>query len=506
MTKKFLSAVMALSMAVCTFTGCSDLDKDGNLKEAISYETVEYEDVRYKVRSDFIDITEAADMNSPAYTYGLSGDVMISFSVWMNKSEDDTQTKLDWQETIFADYQNKSTEIIEDEEYDIAIFTADLPVEKDEKGKEEKPARNMDLHISRRNHPLDNFGISVTYTKDNDEKLMRELGLEMLKSVEYIGEEEPTEPVITSFDNDYFTYEIPVEFSDKVSIGENSIEDGVCNIRYYFHENLSEKNCYIYIKAIEHTRFETAEEYLKNEISNNKDRDGRIIITKKPYETEFLGYNCWCVEYNRDSSVDWADAEFVDYAIMNNGITYDISIKTNSLDGSEQVDKDFEKLVENIVIKDISAEKQAELEAEKIHQYETENFAFSFPIYIETYDEQENYFSDRYGGTYEIKEYDGDVEMSLEKRAKELQEEFIDYSAYKHFKGDVEIGGKNLSYYTLQYNDDSTDIYGHIDTTYFLYEENGKFLLVIYAEEYEKRQDIFNNEQLNEFFSTVRLK
>lgn len=304
MTKKFLSAITALSMTVCTFAGCSDLDKDGNLKEAVSYETVEYEDVRYKVRSDFIDITEAADMNSPAYTYGLSGDVMISFSVWRDKSEDDTQTKLDWQETIFADYQNKSTEIIEDEEYDIAIFTADLPVEKDENGKEEKPARNMDLHISRRNHPLDNFGISVTYTKDNDEKLMRELGLEMLKSVEYIGEEEPTEPVITSFDNDYFTYEIPVEFSDKVSIGENSIEDGVCNIRYYFHENLSEKNCYIYIKAIEHTRFETAEEYLKNEISNNKDRDGRIIITKKPYETEFLGYNCWCVEYNRDSSVD----------------------------------------------------------------------------------------------------------------------------------------------------------------------------------------------------------
>ena len=56
MTKKFLSATMALSMTVCTFAGCSDSDKDGNLKETVSYETVETDNIRYKIRSDFKDI------------------------------------------------------------------------------------------------------------------------------------------------------------------------------------------------------------------------------------------------------------------------------------------------------------------------------------------------------------------------------------------------------------------------------------------------------------------
>jgi hypothetical protein len=75
MTKKFLSAITALSMAVCTFTGCSDLDSEGNLKEASSYETVESDGFRFNVRSDF----EETDDYSLTYSYGNDTEFSIYF-------------------------------------------------------------------------------------------------------------------------------------------------------------------------------------------------------------------------------------------------------------------------------------------------------------------------------------------------------------------------------------------------------------------------------------------
>ena len=77
MTKKFLSAITALSMAVCTFTGCSDLDKDGNLKEAFSYRTVteENENIEFKIRSDFKEIEDKID----TYLYNNDTEFTIDY-------------------------------------------------------------------------------------------------------------------------------------------------------------------------------------------------------------------------------------------------------------------------------------------------------------------------------------------------------------------------------------------------------------------------------------------
>lgn len=359
MTKKFLSAFTALSMAVCTFTGCSDLDKDGNLKEASSYETVTNEElgISYKVRSDFLDadriLSDIEDATTgDMYVYDFQGDVIFSIPLWMAGIKMNTQTKIDWNKCIFSEYENIATEIIEDEEYNIIIFAADHPQEDYENSEEETPTSFMDFIISSEGHPLDNFMVKATFAKDKDEKLIRELGLEMLRSVEYIGEEATTEPVL-NFDCDYFSIELPSdEFKFRYSDFDD-LENNKQGIKYSYSENLAQYMSGIIIEALTDSEYTSAEEYLKDTCDEfmNKESDVEREMIEEVSETEILGYDGYRAMYERDAFDGHPIRKNTHYAFEKDGVIYSIKIVVVDLDGQEQVEADFEKLIDCIKIK-----------------------------------------------------------------------------------------------------------------------------------------------------------
>ena len=350
MAKKFLSAIMALSMAVCTFTGCSDLDKNGNLKEAFSYRTVTDEEigVSYKVRSDFHKLDEETALSDRQYRYG-SDDVVFTFNSWLPMNMT-TQTKIDWRKVAYWDYENIANEIIEDEEYDIIIFAVDIPIEYCDEA--EKPERRMDFIISDENHPLDDICISANYTKNKDERLIRELGLEMLRSVEYIGEESTTEPVL-NFDCDYFSIELPSdEFKFKFS-DFDEFEKNKQGIKYSYSENLAQYKSGITIEALTDSEYTSAEEYLKDTCDEfiNKESDVEHKMIEEVSETEILGYDGYRAAYKSGAWDGYAALKKTHYAFEKDDMIYSICCSVREYNGHEQVQADFEKLIDCIVIK-----------------------------------------------------------------------------------------------------------------------------------------------------------
>ncbi len=351
MTKKFLSAFTALSMAVCTFTSCSDLDKNGNLKEASSYRTVTDEEigVSYKVRSDFHKLDEETALSDIQYRYGSDDDdVVFTFNSWLPMNMT-TQTKIDWHKVAYFDYENIADEIIEDEEYDIIIFAVDIPIEYCDEA--EKPERRMDFIISDENHPLDDICISANYTKNKDERLIRELGLEMLRSVEYIGEE-ATAPVL-NFDCDYFSIELPSD-EYKFKFSEfYAIENNKQGIKYRCSENLAQYMSGITIKALTDSEYTSAEEYLKDTCDEfiNKESDVEHKMIEEVSETEILGYDGYRAAYKSGAWDGYAALKKTHYAFEKDDMIYSICCSVREYNGHEQVQADFEKLIDCIVIK-----------------------------------------------------------------------------------------------------------------------------------------------------------
>ncbi len=351
MTKKFLSAITALSMAVCTFAGCSDLDKDGNLKEAFSYRTVTDEEigVSYNVRSDFHKLDEETALSDRQYKYGSDDDVVFTFNSWLPMNMT-TQTKIDWRKVAYWDYENIANEIIEDEEYDIIIFAVDIPIEYCDEA--EKPERRMDFIISDENHPLDDICISANYTKNKDERLIRELGLEMLRSVEYIGEESTTEPVL-NFDCDYFSIELPSD-EYKFKFSEfYAIENNKQGIKYRCSENLAQYKSGITIEALTDSEYTSAEEYLKDTCDEfiNKESDVEHKMIEEVSETEILGYDGYRAAYKSGAWDGYAALKKTHYAFEKDDMIYSICCSVREYNGHEQVQADFEKLIDCIVIK-----------------------------------------------------------------------------------------------------------------------------------------------------------
>ncbi|MBR6670096.1 MAG: hypothetical protein IKL31_05040 [Ruminococcus sp.] len=159
MNKKILSAIISLSLALCTFYGCSE-DADNSSKiievqevtedvadaeqvptttiiveateaEATTTKAVEmdrkprktdaenvfeFNDIRYRINSNMVDITEIVNMSGPAYSYGSGSDIVFMFPAWFDEHNMSTQTKLDWRnKVVFHKYTNKTTEIIVDD-------------------------------------------------------------------------------------------------------------------------------------------------------------------------------------------------------------------------------------------------------------------------------------------------------------------------------------------------------------------------------------------------------
>ncbi len=330
MNKKILSAVMALSMTVCTFAGCSDLDKDGNLKEAISYETVETDEVRFKVRSDFKDISD--DMG-PAYSYDGDTEFVIC-EYYGSEGKMSAEAFIDYSKHAFKEYENFSHEIVNCGEYDVIVISFD--------NKEE--GLYTGYTVNKKDYELSGLMLQTYFPEDKDENLIRQLALEIIESAEYIGEKSPKQ---TDFDCDYFSITIPDEYRFKWTKEEKA------NIKYDYMDGFVNISANFIVEALEDSEYTSAEEYLNNECEEWLDKysDNSATIVEEVHPVDILGYDGFCVVYQKGAIGKFEGSINKSYAFEKDDILYNIRYGVYDYDGHEQVQADFEKLIDCIKIK-----------------------------------------------------------------------------------------------------------------------------------------------------------
>lgn len=335
MTKKFLSAFTALSMAVCTFTGCSDLDKDGNLKEASSYVTAEQNDVRYKLREDFKDVSRSE--SSPVKRYSYKDEVEFSINTMPNSKDINSsiETLIEYLDATYSG-EDVTSEIIYGDEYDVVEY-----------GRTGDNYRYFTYIIKRQGHDLNGMGLDVRYPERNDDELMRQLSLELIENMEYIGE--PRE-IVQSFDCDYFTMELS---GDKYEFYTATNPERKIAVIYQNCDNLCKRLSEFGVEVLENSKYNSSEEFLQGRLDRFFDTDstteGELIegIT----ETEILGYDGFYIAYELASVDGFPVSSLKEYAFDKDGVIYRILIRIADTDGNEQVRADFEKLIDCIKIK-----------------------------------------------------------------------------------------------------------------------------------------------------------
>ena len=337
MTKKFLSAIMALSMAVCTFTGCSDNDKDGNLKETVSYETVEIEDVRFKVRSDFKDISDYDGGSEGMYSYENENVFFINAPKFYDTEKCSPETYIEYLNLVHYNAEDLTSDIIYGDEYDIVEHSGT-----------EEGCRITTYTINRQGHDLSGCEIMVTYPDLKDEELMRQLSLELIENMEYIGE--PRE-IVTSFDCDCFSMELSGDMFDFTP--NSNPEKNKAVAKYQYYDNFCKRLSKIEVTALADSEYSSTEEYLQSQldkaVGEDSSKEERIIedIT----EAEILGYDGYSIVYRMNSLDGFPTNTFTEYAFEKDGIIYSVELKVADNDGNEQVQADFEKLIDCIKIK-----------------------------------------------------------------------------------------------------------------------------------------------------------
>lgn len=349
MTKKFLSAIMALSMAVCTFTGCSDLDKDGNLKEAFSYKTVTKEfyggvEYSYKVRSDFRYVPDPDEMMEGIYAY--DGDILFCFDfpVMNYYLKMLPEAFIQFYDSVFYENENISSQIINCEEYDIVKYACD-----------EEGNRSVFYTISDEDFPLRGLTVDVSYPIGKDENLIEQLVFEWFDNLEYTGEIELD--IVTSYDGEEFSIEIPSDLKDYFEVKSLTPRPAKhkATIIYQRMNNLAEKTGEFIVEALTDTEYTSAEEYLNSVCDEHIDNDDSDSVNKEVLQdvqkTEIIGYDGYCAEYSKEFSALASNYVFTEYAFEKDGMIYSIKIKTIESENTEQVQADFEKLIDCIKIK-----------------------------------------------------------------------------------------------------------------------------------------------------------
>lgn len=335
--KKLLSTAMVLAMALSTFTGCSDLDKDGNLKEASKYTTVENEFVRYKVRNDFTDISGLDDADEGTYLYKAKNTFWVNAPTLYDDTHSSPETYIEHLNLVFHNEENKTSDIIYGDEYDVVEY-----------GYTKEESRVTSYTIKRRGHELDGYEVMAVYPDREDEALMRQLAFELLENTEYIGE--PRE-IVTSFDCEYFSMDLSgdtFEFAPQTDSEENE-----AIVKYQYYDNLCKRLSKFEVDVFTESEYSSPQEYLQSQldkaVGENSKKENRIIedIT----ETEILGYDGYSVVYETGSLGELPKNSYTEYAFNKDGVIYSVMIKVSNSDGSEQVKADFEKLIECIEIK-----------------------------------------------------------------------------------------------------------------------------------------------------------
>ena len=313
MTKKFLSAIMALSMAVCTFTGCSDLDKDGNLKEAFSYRTVteENENIEFKIRSDFKEIEDKID----TYLYNNDTEFTIDYQYIAYRISRDVY--IDLCNDNYEYSENYSQEIINCGDYEVVAITY---IDSDN-------VQNSLFAAYKEGDRLSGFSVWAEHPVKENEELVRELALEIIESAEFIGEAE--EPRKTEYECDYFSVKFP-DYLDYLNI--SYANDNSVGIDYYEIFKKAMLNSRLTVEAIPDSEYKSAEEYVKAEW------DAEIE------EVQILGYDGYC-------NIDEIRGR-TKYAFDKDGVIYSILICVGNEDGSGLASADFEVILEyDFVIK-----------------------------------------------------------------------------------------------------------------------------------------------------------
>ncbi len=316
MAKKFLSAIMALSMAVCTFAGCSDLDKDGNLKEAFSYKTVTTinEDIEFKIRSDFKEIEDKT------YVYSYNNDIEFSIAYIHDIERMSKDVCIDIYNESYKWCDNCYYEVIDCGDYEVITFLFGDEGEK----------YNSEFMVYKKDDQYSGFSVLAEYPDKESEEIVRKLALEIIESGEYIGEAQ--EPRKTEYECDYFSVKFP-DYLDYLNI--RYANDNSVVIDYYEIFKKAMLNSRLTVEAIPDSEYKSAEEYVKAEW------DAEIEEIK---EVEILGYDGYCFEKTKGTYEK-------EYAFDKDGIIYSILINVDNADGHEQVEADFEKLIDCIKIK-----------------------------------------------------------------------------------------------------------------------------------------------------------
>lgn len=312
MNKKFLSVFTAMAMSVCTFAGCSDLDKEGNLKKASSYETVESDDFRFNVRSDF----EKTEDSSLTYSYGNDTEFSIYFQ--NNAYRMSRDVYIDFCNGDYSMYfENYSQEVMDCGDYEVVIFTF---IDSDN-------IKNSLFSTYKKGDKFSGFEIWAEYPVEKDEELVRELALEIIESAEYIGEVQETKQ--TEYECDYFSVKL-LDYLHIMYANNNEVRIG-----YYEIYNKAALESYITVKAMPDSEYKSAEEYVKAEWD---------VESEEIKEVEILGYDGYCI-------VD-SIRNLTKYAFDKDGVIYSILIYADSEDGLISVHADFEVLLEyDLVIK-----------------------------------------------------------------------------------------------------------------------------------------------------------
>lgn len=311
--------------------------------------TVEQGSIRYTVPSGMVDVTKQYDMHAPAF-YHPFGKFVITEGASM-AYDMSTQTKLDWFKLVYDEYGMQSYEIIEDEEYDILVFTSESAADT-----EDASELLTSYVISDKEHPLDFFTFEVACEKGADEQKAREVALSMLRSAEYIGEEaensattEEDEKSAAVYDCDYFSYEIPAQLSEQFRLDAvQALPDNSAVVKYTYAEKLGQVFASLRIEVLEDAAYDSAEAYLQDECDVLLEADTCTVI-KQPYTTDIFGYDAWCMEY--ENNISSLSFRYTCYAFECNDKVYTITLRNTDYEGSEQTQADLELLLQGFTAK-----------------------------------------------------------------------------------------------------------------------------------------------------------
>lgn len=297
--------------------------------------TVEQGSIRYTVPGGMLDVTEKYDMPAPTF-YHPFGKFVITEGASM-AYDMSTQTKLDWFKMVYDEYEMQSYEIIKDEEYDILVFTT-----------EDASELLTSYVISDKEHPLDFFTFEVACEKGADEQKAHEVALSMLRSAEFTGEkaEEPA----TTYDCDYFSYEIPAQLSEqfRMDAASQALSDNSAVVKYTYAEKLGQVFASLRIEVLEDAAYDSAEAYLQDECEALLEADTCTVI-KQPYTTDIFGYDAWCMEY--ENNISSLSFRYTCYAFECNDKVYTITLRNTDYEDSEQTQADLELLLQGFTAK-----------------------------------------------------------------------------------------------------------------------------------------------------------